>query len=45
MGLAFDDNGSYVGWSTLFDYTDEDTLRLSEKLPLPNSNKVIVEDP
>ena len=24
MGLAFDDNGSYVGWSTLFDYTDED---------------------
>ena len=35
MGLAFDDNGSYVGWSSLFDYYDIDTLYESEKLPLP----------
>jgi len=38
MGLAFDDNGSYVGWSNLFDYTDIDTLTASEKLPLPRTS-------
>ena len=35
MGLCFDDNGKYLGWSNLFDYTNELTLKASEKLPMP----------
>ena len=35
MGLCFDDNGKYLGWSNLFDYTNELTLEASEKLPMP----------
>lgn len=35
MGLSFDDNGTYVGWSTLFDYSSLSTLKASEYLPMP----------
>ena len=35
MGLAFDDNGVYTAWSSLFDYTSLATLNESEKLPSP----------
>ena len=44
MGLAFDDNGNYVGWSNLFDYYDLDTIRASEYLPLPNGKILIQQD-
>lgn len=35
MGHEFDDNGMYLGWSNLFDYTNLDTLHASENLPYP----------
>lgn len=35
MGLCFDTNGKYVGWSNLFDYSTEETLAASEYLPMP----------
>ena len=35
MGLCFDNNGKYLGWSNLFDYSNEKTLEASEKLPMP----------
>lgn len=35
MGHEFDDNGIYLGWSNLFDYSDIDTLHASENLPYP----------
>ena len=37
MGLAFDDNGQYIGWSSLFDFNDLDTIKASEYLPLPRN--------
>lgn len=35
LGLSFDDNGKYIGWSTLFKYSSEEALRASEYLPAP----------
>jgi hypothetical protein len=35
MGYEFDDNGKYVGWSDLFDYSTIDTIKASEALPIP----------
>jgi hypothetical protein len=35
MGYEFDENGKYIGWSDIFDYTSVDTLQASEKLPMP----------
>jgi len=35
MGLSFDDNGRYIGWSNLFDISSIETLEASEKLPQP----------
>lgn len=35
MGLSFDGNGKYVGWSTLFDYSSLEALKASEYLPMP----------
>ena len=35
MGLCFDTNGKYVGWSNLFDYSTDETLAASEYLPMP----------
>lgn len=43
MGLSFDGNGKYVGWSTLFDHSTLATLEASEWLPYPKKilfNKV-----
>lgn len=37
MGLCFDDNGKYLGWSNLFNYDNEATLEASEKLPMPKN--------
>lgn len=41
LGHEFDDNGVYLGWSSLFDYTDIDTLHASENLPYPNGRKYV----
>ena len=41
MGLAFDDNGSYIGWSSLFDYTTVETIKASEYLTMPNPDIAI----
>lgn len=35
MGFEFDDNGKYVGWSDLFEYSTIEHLRASEYLPTP----------
>lgn len=35
MGLSFDGNGRYVGWSNLFDYSSELAIKASESLPMP----------
>ena len=43
MGLAFDDNGNYIGWSSLFDYYNLETIKASEYLPLPKP-KVNIEE-
>lgn len=39
MGYEFDDNGKYVGWSNLFDYSGIEELRASEYLPIPDEVK------
>jgi hypothetical protein len=44
MGLAFDDNGSYIGWSSLFNYSSLETIKASEYLPLPNNGVILKED-
>lgn len=35
LGHEFDDNGIYLGWSSLFDYSSIDSLHASENLPFP----------
>lgn len=37
MGSSFDDNGIYVGWSNLFDYSNGETLLASMSLPIPKN--------
>lgn len=37
MGLNFDSNGKYIGWSNLFDYSSLKTLEASEYLPVPTN--------
>lgn len=39
MGLNFDFNGKYVGWSSLFDYSSEKTIIASEELPMPKQKR------
>lgn len=39
LGHEFDDNGIYLGWSSLFDYSSIDTLHASENLPYPRGRK------
>lgn len=39
MGYEFDDNGRYIGWSDLFDYSGIEELRASEYLPIPDGVK------
>jgi hypothetical protein len=36
MGYEFDDNGKYINWSDLFDYSSIETLKASEYLPIPD---------
>lgn len=36
MGYEFDDNGRYIGWSNLFNYSTIETLQASEYLPMPD---------
>jgi hypothetical protein len=43
MGLAFDDNGQYIGWSSLFDFHNLDTIKASEYLPLPHNGRIVEE--
>lgn len=40
MGQSFD-NGVYVGWSNLFDYSTIETLKASKELPIPRGTKFI----
>ena len=43
LGLSFDNNGMYIGWSPLFDYSSIEGLKASEYLPAPQKtvyNKV-----
>lgn len=42
MGLSFDGNGRYVGWSNLFDYSSEEAIKVSEGLPMPKKIKYTV---
>lgn len=37
MGLNFDSNGKYFGWSNLFDYSSIENLNASEQLPMPQN--------
>lgn len=42
MGQSFSDDGLYIGWSSLFDYSSEATIDASKQLPLPRGKKLIV---
>ena len=42
MGLSFDGNGRYVGWSSLFDYSSEEAIKASESLPMPKRIRYVV---
>lgn len=44
MGQEFDDNGKYIGWSNLFDYSSPETLRASQRLPLPTGATFVKAD-
>ena len=35
MGLNFDNNGIYLGWSNLFNYNSLEEINISEELPMP----------
>jgi hypothetical protein len=35
MGLNFDNNGIYMGWSDLFSYNSLEEINASEELPMP----------
>jgi hypothetical protein len=41
MGQSFTDDGEYVGWSNLFDYSNDETIIASKTLPLPRGHKLI----
>ena len=38
LGFSFDDNGLFIGWSSLFDLSSFKNLEISTKLPLPRKN-------
>lgn len=42
MGQSFSDDGMYIGWSPLFNYSSEQMVDASKTLPLPRGNKLIV---
>jgi hypothetical protein len=39
MGHSFDDNGVYIGWSNLFNYSSLEALQASEQLPMPQGRQ------
>ena len=39
MGLSFDNNGIYMGWSDLFNYNSLEEIEASEELPMPRGRK------
>lgn len=41
MGLSFDNNGRYVGWSSLFNYDSIENINASEELPYPDGREYI----
>ena len=41
MGFNFDDNGHFIGWSDLFDYSSNEALESSCSLPVPRNSKWI----
>ena len=41
MGYEFDENGKYVGWSDIFDYSGIEELKASEYLPIPTGVKYV----
>jgi Glu-tRNA(Gln) amidotransferase subunit E-like FAD-binding protein len=41
MGLNFDNNGLYMGWSDLFSYNSLKEIEASEELPMPKGRKYI----
>ena len=41
MGLSFDNNGLYMGWSDLFSYDSLAEIEASEELPMPKGRKYI----
>jgi hypothetical protein len=41
MGLNFDNNGLYMGWSDLFNYNSLAEIEASEELPMPKGRKYI----
>ena len=41
MGFNFDDNGQFIGWSDLFDYSSNEALESSCSLPVPRNSKWI----
>ena len=41
MGQSFTDNGEYVGWSSLFDYSSDETIIASKTLPLPRGYELV----
>ena len=46
MGQSFTENGLYIGWSSLFDYSSIKTLQASKTLPLPKGTVLeFVENP
>ena len=44
MGQSYNDNGVYVQWSPLFDFTDVRTLELSKQLPISDSIKLEISE-
>lgn len=39
MGFNFDDNGQFIGWSNLFDYSSNEALESSCSLPVPRNSR------
>lgn len=40
MGQSHNDNGIYVGWSSLFNYSSDEMLAISKTLPMPRKLKL-----
>lgn len=44
MGQSFTDNGEYIGWSNLFDFSNYSTLAASKTLPIPKGYELVAGD-